>query len=260
MRTLIVLLLTVGLAGCSPHAAWESLVPEDDVAFAQAFLSDVQTGDFARTRKQWEPSLRDDPHLADGLAQIVALFPAEPPREVRTVGFHVAHHPDVTAVRLTLEYEYSDRWLLAAMSLERAADTPPLVHGLHVEVRPESLAHTNRFDLTDGTMTHYLVLGLATAIALFTLGTLVVALRTPIRRRKWLWVAFILIGFVNVSLNWTTGEIGIEPVSVRIPVSGFERAGPYAPVVILTSVPLGAITFLLRRNKLMAPLEEIGDL
>lgn len=259
MRILIVLLLTLGLAGCSPHAAWESLVPEDDVAFAQAFLSDLQAGGFATTREQWEPSLRADPHLPDGLAQIAALFPAEMPREVRTVGFHVAHWSDVTAVRLSLEYEYSDRWLLAAMSLERGTDTPPLVHGLHVELRPESLAQTNRFDLAEGTLTHYLLLGLATAIALFTLVTLVVALKTPMKRRKWLWVAFILIGFVNVSLNWTTGEIGIEPVSVRIPVSGFERAGPYAPVVILTSVPLGALIFLLRRNKLMAPAEEVVE-
>jgi hypothetical protein len=84
---------------------------------------------------------------------------------------------------------------------------------------------------------------------------------TPMARRKWLWVIFAMLGFTSLNLNWTTGQLSYEFLTVIAPPA---RAGTgsgfYTPWNVQIGLPLGAIVFWLRRRALMVvPVERDDD-
>lgn len=244
---LVALFLT---AGCSQAALMERFIPEEEAVFARSYLALFQARDFAAIEGSIDPKLKDQ-QLRAKLEQMAALFPTETPREIRIVGAQTNTVNDTTTVTLLFEYEYSNTWLLADVVLQKT-DSGPLVKGVHVQPRNESLAQTNRFTLNGKSLVHYGILAGAIIVPLVMLWAGVLAFRTPIPKRKWLWILFILTGFIQVSLDWTTGRLNVNPLSFQFLGAGFMKSGAYAPVIIITSVPLGAIVFLLRRKKWLA--------
>ncbi|HAI69239.1 MAG TPA: hypothetical protein DCM38_07375, partial [Gammaproteobacteria bacterium] len=70
---------------------------------------------------------------------------------------------------------------------------------------------------------------------------------------------FILFGFVNVTVNWTTGGINIDPLSILLLGAGFRKVGLYGPVLISVAIPLGAIIFMIKRKKWLTSRIENQD-
>lgn len=93
------------------------------------------------------------------------------------------------------------------------------------------------------------MLFLAILVPLFTLYALILCIRTKIEKKKWLWVIFVLAGIASFSVDWTTGQWRIVPLSFQLLGAG-ASAPPYGPWVISVSLPLGAIIFLLKRKRL----------
>lgn len=62
----------------------------------------------------------------------------------------------------------------------------------------------------------------------------------------------ILIGFVQINLNWTNGSIWYKLLHFNIPVFSISKGGYYAPLILSVSFPLGAILFWLKRKKLLS--------
>jgi hypothetical protein len=98
----------------------------------------------------------------------------------------------------------------------------------------------------------YFVLALAVFFPLLTLYALVLCAKTPLPRRKWPWVLFILLGIGKLAVNWTTGSWGMTPVAVQL-FSASATAPLYGQWTVAVSLPLGAIIFLVRRKSLLAP-------
>jgi hypothetical protein len=117
---------------------------------------------------------------------------------------------------------------------------------------PESLERMHRFTLRDKRARHYVFSGLSIVIPAYILWSAVVCLRTPIRRRKWLWLLFVLFGFVGFTLNWSTDYLDINLAGMRLLGASAEKASPYSPWLITVSVPLGSVIFLVQRRKLSA--------
>jgi hypothetical protein len=115
----------------------------------------------------------------------------------------------------------------------------------------QSLQEYNRFALVGKNAIHYIVLSLVVAVPLFIVYALVLCLKTPIARRKWLWMLFIALGFSRLSFNWTDGAYKIQPISFSLLGAGFLKAGPYAPWIFTVAVPVGAIVFLVKRRSLV---------
>lgn len=88
----------------------------------------------------------------------------------------------------------------------------------------------------------------------FVISVLAACLRTRIAKRKWLWMIFIALGFVQFTFNWTTGGLGVQPVSMLLFGAGFVRAGPYGPLILQLAIPVGAIVFLAKRRSLRTPV------
>ena len=63
--------------------------------------------------KELDPRIRTD-DLRDHLIAMSELLPNEEPKSVKVIGYRVVRDPDLSkTVTVTLEYEFSNQWLLA---------------------------------------------------------------------------------------------------------------------------------------------------
>lgn len=244
--SLIALALFAG--ACNQQERFERFIPREDVEYSKRIFRAIQGRDFAFVESVLSPTIKDGMGRTK-LEQIADLFPRESPREVRVITAQTNLVGDRTYVNLTLEYEFASRWVLANLLLEKRPGEN-VVNGVHVEQALDSQLRLNRFTLRGKSALHYVVLGWAAAAPLFIVAMMIVAIRTPMARGKWLWAIFIVFGICQVSMNWTTGQTDVDPISVALFASGFATWGPYGPVVISTSFPLGAAVFLWKRRAL----------
>jgi len=238
------------LAGCDQQAMFEKFIPKEESAIAKDILSRLAAKDYVAVEKELDPSVKNTSvHAA--LEQMAAMFPPGEPVSINTVGANTSTVNGVTTYDLTFEHESSNAWLLTNVVLQRR-DAQVTVLGLHVTPMKQSLKELNRFTFAGKGILHYIVFALAIAIPVFIVFTLVLCFRTPIAKRKWLWLLFVALGFVQFSLNWTDGTYGIQPISFALLGAGFFSAGPYAPIIFNITFPLGAIIFLFKRRSLGA--------
>ena len=244
------LLILFLLSGCDQQAMFERFIPKEESAVAKELLFQLAAKDYATIERQLDPSVQS-PSVRDALEQMAALFPAEPPKSVNTVGANTSSVNGVTTYNLTFEHQYSSVWLLTNVVLQRR-DGHVTVLGLHANPMRQSLEDVNRFTFEGKGPIHYIVFVLVVGVPLFIAYALVLCFKTPIARRKWLWLLFVALGFFQLSLNWTDGAYGIQAISFALLGAGFVRAGPYAPFILNVAIPVGAIVFMVRRRSLVA--------
>ena len=250
MRFYLIAVLIWMLIGCDQQAIFERFIPQEEAAIAKELLSRLAAKDYAAIEKQLDPSIQV-PTLRSTLEQMAAAFPPGQPKGVAAVGSNTITENGISTYNLTFEYQYEGVWLLSNVVFQRR-DGRVNVLGLHVNPMKQSLQEINRFTLEGKGFLHYVVLALTIAVPVFIVYTLVLCVKTPIARRKWLWVLFVAVGFVQLSLNWTDGSFRLQPISFALLGAGFYRGGPYAPYIFNVAFPLGAIVFLARRRSLAA--------
>jgi hypothetical protein len=238
--------LALLVAGCDEQAWFDKFVPKEEAEVAKQVLAAFGSRDFGAIEQRLDASLAGA-DTRPKLEQVAEQFPSGSPKAVQVVGSNTMTMPGRVTYDLTFQCEYPDRWLLVNVVLQRA-DGQLKIMGVHVNRLADSLQNQNRFTFAGKGPVHWLFLALAVVIPLFIVATLVVCARTPIPRRKWLWLLFVALGLVQVSLNWSTGEWGISPVAVLLLGVGFHKAGPVAPYVLTIALPIGAVVFLLRRR------------
>ena len=247
----VLLTLLIALYGCDQQVAFDALVPKAESEFAKQHLAQLAAKDFRSVESRLDASLIT-PDTRAKLEQMAQLFPDGAPKSIATIGAHTNTVNGTTSYNLSYEYEYPKTWLVANVVLQRrGADL--IVLGTHVNPATQSLKDTNQFNLRGKSALHYLVLALAICVPLFVVYSLALCFRTTFPKRKWLWVLFVGVGLVQVSINWTTGAFGIQPLSFLLLGAGFVRAGPYAPVILTFALPVGAVIFLYKRRSLKAP-------
>ena len=249
-QLLVLLAFATLLTGCDQQAMFEKLIPKKEAAFARQIYLQLAAKDYASIEKQLDPKAQA-PSARAVLEQMAAIFPAEEPKSINTVASNRSTVNAVTTYNLKFEYEYSGVWLLADVVLQRSGDQLTIL-GLHVNPMKQSLKAVNRFTFEGKSPVQYIIFVLAVVVPLFIVCVLVLCIRTPIAKRKWLWLVFVAIGFVQLSVNWTDGSYGIQPLSFALLGAGFFRAGPYAPFILNVAIPIGAIVFLVKRRSLLA--------
>ncbi|CAN5143059.1 hypothetical protein BH09PSE6_BH09PSE6_11360 [soil metagenome] len=125
-----------------------------------------------------------------------------------------------------------------------------LIAGFDQPAVAQSAEALNRFTLDGKTPLHGTVLAMCIIVPVFILYALIQCMRTPLARRKWWWCLFILVGFVQLSFNWTDGAWSIEPGRFLLLGAGFMKASPTSPLILAVTVPVGALLFVFRRDAL----------
>ncbi|WP_157725127.1 hypothetical protein [Vogesella sp. LIG4] len=255
MYLLAILLATLALVGCDQQAIFDKFIPQGEAEFSKNYLALFPAQDFNAIEAKIDPALKDV-SLREKLKAIADSFPAGKPKDIKVVGVHTFTHNNSSQLNLSFQYEYPTKWLLANVTLEKTGDVI-VVKGVNVEPLVDSLENINRFSFDGKGIAHYIILISAMAIPIFILISLVLCIRTPIPKRKWLWVIFVLCGFFQFSLNWTTGVLNINPLFFQLLGAGFFKPYPFGAVVISVSLPIGALIFLWRRKQwLLAPVSE----
>jgi hypothetical protein len=94
------------------------------------------------------------------------------------------------------------------------------------------------------------------ALALASVGTIVtslvmLALSKGVRRR-WLWVVGCLFGYGQIAVDWSSGALSFTPLNVQLLGAFVMKTGEISPWRVGFGVPVFAIIFLIRRQRLMA--------
>jgi hypothetical protein len=247
---LLAVIATFVLAGCVDQKAWiQRFVPKDDDAFARRFIESVRNKRYDEAKAMLAPELRGG---ADSDVQkMQAVVDHGAPQSLETIACTTRYLSPVGGrptkqVELTYQIHFTDAWALLEV-IVRSSNEGRLVAGAHFNALPTSLEFLNRFTVEDKTPIHLVFLIACIAVPLFIIVTMVVCLFSRVRHR-WLWLIFILVGFGQFQLNWSTGETGLQPISFVLLGAAFFRAGLYAPIILKVAVPVGAILFLLLRR------------
>ncbi len=249
--------LLVTLTGCGVSTDFNKALNDyaskyaNEVNLSKSYISMIQAHDFKNIEEKIDPRLKND-QLRNNLEKIADLFPAGSPTDVKLIGVfrnefsNGAERSSVTTINY--EYNFSGKWLRAGVVLQRKNNND-YIAGINAIPMSGPLEEINKFTLYGKKPINYIVLVATCIVPILIIFALIVCIRTPIPKRKWLWIVFILFGFVSVTLNWVDSSIHINPFFFNLFGAGFSSGSPYDPVMLWFSFPVGAIVFLLKRKK-----------
>jgi len=247
-------LLSIFAVGCIEHPIesrearmMSRITPPQDEASARNYVELLRERKFEEIERDLDPSLQDS---RDKLSAMADLIPMGEPKSIKVVDFHVYQHPDsAKTTTITLEYEFANQWVLANLVKDEHAGVST-VSGFHLTPIQDSLENQYRFTLSGMHPAHYLILLLGCAALAVGIYGFITCLRTPMGRKKWLWAVICLVSVGRFGINWTTGASAFSlSVSVGIPPANAAMV-PYGPWTVWVSFPLGAVIFLIFRDRL----------
>lgn len=249
MGCLVLLIVaTLTLVNGDPQTFFEQAMPKKEAEFAKQYLAFFPVREFDTIEAHIPPDLQNA-QLRSQLEHIAATFPSENPTAIQPLGVRWRWKGGIHQIELAFQYAYPGEWLLANVTLQQH-DPDPFVTSVQVHRLPDSLERINRFTFDGKGSTHVAILAWAMLAPLITGVALLRCYKTPIPKRKWLWVLFILCGIGQVTLNWTEGTLTMNPLAVQFFGAGVSRPGLYAPWLLTVSFPLGALLFFLRKKTL----------
>jgi len=240
--------LALILTACSSSNV-EKLIDPEREKVARNYIQRLIDGDIAGLTNELEPALRK-PDTARIFAEMRALLPPGAPLTVDLLGFGANRRPKELTCSLNYQYGYRDQWFLVTVSWREKIGVPREITELRVIKMERPLQEANAFTFARARPRHYAFALAVVVIPLFILVSLVACLRTNGLPLKWVWSILILVGLVRFSLNWTTGLLVVVPFSIQLFGASVMAAGKFAPWVISVSLPLGAVTFWIRRRHL----------
>jgi hypothetical protein len=241
------------LSGCGdPESMIKKFTPPEDETVATNYIAMLRQNQFEPIKKDLDPSLKSV-LTQDMLVKMAAAIPAQDPISVKVIGAQQVRNSDLYRINLSFEYQFPSKWVLINVATQKKDGVSTII-GFNIYPLTDSFENLNRFTLAGKNLLQYVTLAFAILIPVFTLFALVLCIRTKMEKRKWLWIIFILIGIGKFTVNWTTGQWNISPLSFQLLGAG-SFAPPFGAWLISISLPLGAILFLLRRKKFVASTE-----
>jgi hypothetical protein len=233
-------------SGCS-SSLFRREAPAEDVDFARRYMVLFQSRAYPAIEMGMDPTIRD-PQIRAKIVQMASAFPQGEPKSVQVIASTARVSGDTTTSTLSFQYEYPSRWVLADVVIERKGQAP-VVKGVHVQPMREPVDRLNRFTFAGKRPVHFAALATVGLVLLLVGYAAVLAIRTPAPSMQWAWVIVVFLGVGQFAFNWTTGAITLAPMTVHVFGSGLGRASIYEPVRLTTSLPVGAIVYLIQRRE-----------
>ncbi len=230
-------------------------------------LDKMADGDVAAVIARLEESQRT-PDPTNALNLMAGAFPHRPPEQVRLVGYGTTKVNPMRGLNtetsdVWFESNYAaTTWVLTNVVIRRVDGGDWRIAGLHIQSLPASIAVVNGFSFWDMGFVQYAFLLAMAAVAATTMAALVAWFRRRRRiRRRWWWLLAILVGAFRISINWITGAVAVQALTVQLLSFSASRDG-IRPWVLSFSIPAGAIAFLIhcRRERRQEPSESVPAL
>ncbi len=233
------------LTGCSAGWFIDRIAP-DAIRDSKTYYEELRLRQTDKILQSFDPSADKD-SLRTDLPKVIALVPSQIPLSLETLGGTAECKGNGVCTKLiTLEYKYPDRWILFQATVSNGSGHYAITD---LTVQPESMPAESmrQFTLRGKGWRHYAILLLALLSTGIALDALILCIRTPLKKRKWLWIIFTILGIGELGIDWSSGELWYKIFHITLPSGfGFEVDGPF----ICVSIPAGAILFLLMRNRL----------
>ncbi len=260
---IVVILVALVLTACSYQFWQNALVPKEESQFAQTYLQKLQSRDFDYVKKYLDPGLLDQVN-DQALQKVVDYLPSGDLISTELIGSQVnvvksaRTGQEIWNGNFSFEYHYTGGWALGNVVMVKQ-DGTLTVTGFHVYRTTASQKVLNQFTLAGKSVLQYGVLCFAVVAFFVTLLTTIVCFRTPIKRRKWLWVLFVAFGIGQISVDWTSGAFFVRPFAVNLFGAGAFATSPYSAWQIIASLPIGALVFWLKRDQLIRSAQQSAD-
>jgi hypothetical protein len=242
--------LLASLTGCSAKSILDRIAPET-AQEAKTTFDYLRHGQYDRIEPSVDSSVERG-YLYAELTRMAANVPPQEPISVKTVGAYAeCETRKGCTTRVSLEYQFPAKWILVEMVVHSQSGRSSIT-SFYVEPESESLEAVNKFTLQGKTKLQYAILGAAILSLMVMLYALVLCIRAPMKKHKWLWIILILLGAGKVGVNWTTGTVFYHIFWISILPSGISSE-LYGPWNLSVSLPLGAMLFLIYRNRLRKP-------
>jgi hypothetical protein len=242
----VIILTMVLLAGCDYKKMLEKTLPKDDDAYARECIQLVKEGNYQKAIALLDPQFVDS-KTENALRGIADFLNRSEIKTTEVVKLRLIFSEEKKQSVISYQLEFQDGWGVVVVRVDTFKDRKQ-IYGIHFEPIPKSLKEINAFTLT-GKSLHYLVLIAAVFNPLFIVWAIILCIRTEMRM-KWLWIVFFLFCFTKLDLNWTTGQTEFIPMSFIILGTSIVKWGLYEPWILSVGFPLGAVLFMIFRQKL----------
>jgi hypothetical protein len=258
----MVAVLAIGLTSCSQKALLEKATLPQDRALATTVIHDLQASPAGDTDLKSRMAPEVAAKLGPVLPRMLAALPADRHAPSRLVGanFRIMESDGRSTRTSMLVYEIDSDTAHALVRVEiTRQDNAPQITSLYVNQLDKTIEQLTAFSLDGRSPGAYLILALAVLSFLTIITSEVVLFRTKWIRLKWLWAIGCLLGFIQISVNWSNGAVSIQPITVQLLGAFAVRADLLTPWQIGFGIPIPSIAFLLLRKRLQKPPASTGS-
>jgi hypothetical protein len=230
--------LAAALAGCNlardPTLDAEVVKVFDQVRAGDSALLARLSPELAKTAtsEQW--------------VQIRAHIPLGKPIGRRALGSAEVATLTGRVINFSDEYDFGAKTALVNTQLQLPSGARQWqLSGFHVQTATAQELAVNRFTAPGKSPLQLLGLLLAVASPLLMIAALIKVVRTKGLRRKWLWGILAFVGAMSFQMNWTTGQVNFNPLTVQLIGFGVTRSlSAFAPWMLTMTLPIGALLIL----------------
>ena len=245
------LLLILGLALPLAACQFGGLSAQQD-ADLRAVYEKMRVNDLAGIEAQFNPQFKRA-NLHQGLDFMQGMIPPQQPKIQVLKGVAEAGPDGATDYGAIYEYDYPSTAVLADIRMRQDKAGHKTITGLLLSQQKVGIGNDYRFGLTGKKTYQYLFLVLVVLAPGFGLWGLYALWRAPDIKWKFLWAFAMLIGFMDLKMDWTTGDVILTIPYIHPMWLYASKYGPLSPWMISTSLPLAAIAFLLGYRRLDRP-------
>ncbi|MGZ3364668.1 MAG: hypothetical protein ACXWKY_08135 [Caulobacteraceae bacterium] len=246
LRTLIFALCLPLLAACD-----RGVSPQHD-AELRAVYEKMRVNDLAGVEGQFAPERRQ-PALHQSLQFMQGMIPPDKPQARLLKGLSEPGPDGSTDYGAQYEYDYASTAVLAQIEMRQDKAGRKTVTAVQLRQAPVGIAHAFDFGLTGKKSYQYIFLFLMTLSPGFGLWGLYALWRAPDIKWKFFWALAMLLGFMDLTMDWRTGDVILNIAYIHPLWIYAHRFGPLSPWMLSTSLPVAAIAFLLGYRRLERP-------
>lgn len=250
---LVIGFLSVVFLGCGQsYDQFQKMVPQAADQFAVEYIHALQKKDLQWADLLINPGVKNE-KVMEEIGKISNFLASKDIQSMEMVGFNiVASGPGQVRYNLSYQIQFADNtYALMNVGLDDVNGSKQ-IFASQVNAIPASINQINSFGLVGKSVYHYLMLLLLVAVVAAILAAEFLCVKTPLKHwwMNVLWGVIILFGVCTLSINWTNGQLFLTPLSL-LPMGIRIGKNVYAPYVLSAAFPLGAVIFLILRQKLV---------
>ncbi len=248
-----VLLLVLALAGPLFLAACAvgGISPQQD-ADLRAIYEKMRVNDLAGVEAQFDPQFHT-PALHQGLSFMQGMIPPQTPRARLLKGVAETDAQGRLNYGGLYEFDYPSTAVLAQIEIRQDKAGRKSVTAVQLRQAPAGVADSFAFRLTGKKPYQYAFLVLMALAPGLGVWGLIALWRAPDIKWKFIWALAMCLGLMDLTMDWTTGDVVLNIAYVHVLWLKASRFGPISPWMISTSLPLASIAFLLGYRRLERP-------